>query len=110
MHSLLPNKVGIGPLKSCQEEMATFCGREYSQGPDFSVNITMKKYRENMASFRIPHHGATWLAGERHRTPGVPQAHRTTRVGSPNVRRRDIHCLPLVGQACGADDPRDDRC
>lgn len=55
---ILKSKVDFGSHKSCQEEAATFCGREYPQDAGVSVNITMKKYQESMepsASRNIVH-------------------------------------------------------
>lgn len=98
----LANKVDFERLKSCQTDVVTFCGREYSQGADFSVNSTMNKYRESMDTFRDPRHSARELD-----SPANATEHR----GYPHhVLQEGPRCFPSVLETCCADDMGSNGC
>ena len=50
----LAEAVDLGSLQSCQEAPRTFCGCEYAQKKDYTVEVTMRDHVRNMETLAVP--------------------------------------------------------
>ena len=59
--SLLPaiqKEVVLGKVTDCMKVVGVFCGREFRQLKDYSVEVSMVEYAKTLEPFRVPRHRA----------------------------------------------------